>query len=265
MGKRAGGCLDEGNFLGIFYTRRPEETEKTMRIKYILFDLDGTLLPMDQDAFMKLYFGNLAAKLALLGYEPGKLIDGIWTGTAAMVKNDGSCSNEEAFWKTFAGLFGEHVRQDEPVFADFYRNEFQQVQAACGFAPQAGAIIRRLKERGFTVVLATNPIFPAIATQSRIRWAGMEPEDFVLYTTYENSCHCKPNPDYYRDVLAALGAEPEECVMVGNDVQEDMVAETLGMKVFLLTDCLIDRVQTDLSRYPHGGFEELSAFLEGIE
>lgn len=263
--KSTGECLDEGAVKGIFYTGRPEETEKTMSIKYVLFDLDGTLLPMDQDAFMKIYFGNLAARLAPLGYEPKKLIDGIWAGTAAMVKNDGSCTNEEAFWNTFVALFGNHVRQDEPVFADFYNNEFQQVQAACGFAPQAAAIVRRLKERGFTVVLATNPIFPAIATQSRIRWAGMEPEDFALYTTYENSCRCKPNPDYYRDVLAALGAEPEECVMVGNDVQEDMVAETLGMKVFLLTDCLIDRTDTDLSRYPHGSFDELSAFLERIE
>lgn len=265
MRERTGGCLDEGASQGIFYTRSAEEREKIMGIKYILFDLDGTLLPMDQDAFLKIYFGNLVARLAPLGYEPQKLIDGIWAGTAAMVKNDGNCSNEEAFWKTFAALFGEHVRQDEPVFADFYRNEFQQARAACGFEPQAGAIIRRLKERGFTAVLATNPIFPAIATQSRIRWAGLEPEDFALYTTYENSCHCKPNPDYYRDVMAALGAEPQECVMVGNDVQEDMVAETLGIKVFLLTDCLIDRAQTDLSRYPHGGFEELSAFLEGIE
>lgn len=236
-----------------------------MSIKYILFDLDGTLLPLDQDVFMKLYFGGLAKKLAPLGYESGRLIDGIWAGTAAMVKNDGSCSNEEAFWRVFETLLGDHVRQDEPVFDDFYHNEFQQVKAACGFAPQAAEIVRGLKERGFKVVLATNPIFPAVATQSRIRWAGLEPEDFELYTTYENSCHCKPNPDYYRDVLAAIGARPEECVMVGNDVQEDMIAETMGMKVFLLTDCLLDRAETDLSRYPHGSFGELAAFLETIQ
>lgn len=236
-----------------------------MNVKYVLFDLDGTLLPMDQDEFVKAYFGKLAAKLAPLGYEPKKLIQGIWAGTEAMVKNDGCCTNEETFWNTFAALHGDHVRQDEPVFAEFYHNEFQQVKDVCGYDERAGKIVRRLKERGFTIALATNPIFPAIATQSRIRWAGMEPEDFALYTTYENSSRCKPNPDYYRDVLAALGAQPEACIMVGNDVQEDMVAETLGMKVFLLTNCLIDRAQTDLSRYPHGGFDELAAFLEEME
>ena len=35
-----------------------------MSINAILFDLDGTLLPMDQDLFMKYYFGELAKKLA---------------------------------------------------------------------------------------------------------------------------------------------------------------------------------------------------------
>ena len=36
----------------------------------VFFDLDGTLLPMDQDAFTKDYFKRLAGKLAPLGYEP---------------------------------------------------------------------------------------------------------------------------------------------------------------------------------------------------
>ena len=235
-----------------------------MNIKYILFDLDGTLLPMDQEVFVKAYFGKLTAKLAPLGYEAGALVKAIWAGTEAMVKNDGSCLNEEAFWRCFREIFGERVEADKPVFEDFYRNEFQQAKAVCGHDRRAAEIVRGLKERGLRPVLATNPIFPAIATESRIRWAGLEPEDFVFYTTYENACHCKPNLAYYRDILARLGAAPEECVMVGNDVQEDMAARELGMKVFLLTDCLIDRADTDLTQYPHGGFDELAAFLKVI-
>ena len=52
--------------------------------------------------------------------------------------------------------------------------------------------------------------------------------------------------------------------MVGNDVGEDMVAENLGMQVFLLTDCLINKKSADLSRYPHGGFPELLALLSSL-
>ena len=115
---------------------------------------------------------------------------------------------------------------------------------------------------GYRVALATNPIFPSIATCARIRWAGLTPEDFAFVTTYENSAYCKPNPDYYRDAAQRLGLSPEECLMVGNDAQEDMIAETTGMKVFLLTDCLINRDGADISIWPNGGFDELLRRIE---
>lgn len=147
---------------------------------------------------------------------------------------------------------------------DYYRNEFQQVSQDCGFDPQAAKTIADIKTLGYHVVLATNPLFPAIATQSRAKWAGLNPNDFELITTYENSRHCKPNTDYYRDILDTLNVKAENCVMVGNDVQEDMIAETLGIKVFLLTDSLINRTGEDISRYPHGSFDELMNFIRGL-
>lgn len=78
-----------------------------MSIKAVLFDLDGTLLPMDQDIFVKAYFGALCKKLAPLGYEPKRVVDTIWRGTEAMVKNDGSCLNREVFWNVFLKAYGE--------------------------------------------------------------------------------------------------------------------------------------------------------------
>lgn len=234
-----------------------------MSIKTVMFDLDGTLLPMDQDQFTKYYFGLLAKKLAPYGYAAEQLIGGIWAGTAAMVKNDGSCTNEEAFWKKFCAIMGEKVLEDKPLFEEFYRVEFQGAKASCGFAPQAAGLVKKLKAAGYRVLLATNPIFPAIATESRIRWAGLEPEDFALYTTYENACRCKPNPDYYRDILSSMELDGGECLMVGNDATEDTAAELAGMQVFLLTDCLINKENKDISRWPHGGFDQLEKFIFG--
>ena len=235
-----------------------------MSIKMILFDLDGTLLPMDQTAFMKDYFGRLSRKLAPHGYDPKKLIDAIWAGTADMVRNDGTVLNETRFWNRFESIFGEWTRKDLPLFDEFYREEFDSVQASCGYHPSAAKTVRQIKESGFRVALATNPLFPSRATECRIRWTGLEPEEFELYTTYENTGFCKPNLAYYRDVCARLGVTPEECAMVGNDVGEDMIAQKLGMKVFLITDCLINRDNEDISRYPHGSFEELSAWIRTL-
>lgn len=233
-------------------------------IKVVLFDLDGTLLPMDQDEFIKAYLGGMAKKLMPHGYEPNQLLKGIGAGIHAMVTNDGSVTNEEVFWKSFSAIVGEQVHDDEPVFYDFYKNEFQDVKHSCGYEEASRKVIDSLKEKGMRIVLATNPLFPSIATESRMRWAGLVPEDFELYTTYENSSFCKPNPKYYEEILEKLGVTAKECLMVGNDVTEDMVAESLGMKVFLLTDCLINKENKDISIYPNGGFSELMAFLDTV-
>lgn len=234
-------------------------------ITTILFDLDCTLLPMDQEVFIKAYMAGLTRKAAAHGYDPLQVPGAIWAGTKAMVKNDGSKSNEDVFWQTFSAVCGKDAKQDIALFEDFYRNEFQEIRHLCGFDPRAGETVRQIKDLGYRVVLATTPLFPAIATHSRARWAGLNPEDFEIITTYENSRHCKPNLDYYRDIMDVLDVKPEECVMVGNDVDEDMIAEKLGMKVFLLTACLINKSGTDISRYPKGSFPELMDFIRKLK
>ena len=236
-----------------------------MKITTILFDLDGTMLPMDQDVFVKAYFGGLAKKLAPHGYKPDELINTVWAGTAAMVKNDGSHTNEIAFWKRFVSVYGEErARRDYPLFEAFYRENFDEVAKVCGYDSRARQVIDFLKEKGIRRVLATNPLFPSVATEKRMAWAGLSPTDFEYFTTYENSRFCKPNPAYYRDVLEKIGCAPEECAMVGNDVGEDMIARDLGMQVFLLTDCIINKQGIDINAYPHGGFEELLEWLKKI-
>lgn len=232
------------------------------KIKAVLFDLDGTLLPMDQDEFTKGYFGLLVRKMAPFGYDPERLIDGIWSGTAAMVKNDCERTNEEAFWRRFAEIFGDGVYEHKSIFEEFYAVDFKGAQRFCGFNSDAAEVVSLARSLGFRVALATNPIFPAIATETRIGWAGLSPDDFEFYTTYENTDCCKPNPRYFLRVAERIGLAPEECLMVGNDVGEDMTAALTGMGVFLLTDCMINKRGEDIDKYPHGGFGELAHLLK---
>ena len=235
-----------------------------MSLKYVFFDLDGTLLPMDQDSFIKKYFGLMAKKLLPYGYESEKFIKSIWKCTEMMVRNNGPKTNEEVFWDNFIEIHGEKANSDKWVLDEFYRNEFLEVQSVLPCDPDAARAVKKIKDMGLRTVLATNPLFPSIATEHRIRWAGFELDDFEFFTTYENSRSCKPNPKYYLEVLERAGARPEESLMVGNDVQEDMIAETLGMKVFLLPKMLINRDGTDISRYPHGDFDDLVEYIERI-
>ena len=91
---------------------------------------------------------------------------------------------EQAFWKKFAAIYGEEKCQsDQGLFEDFYANEFNAARDICGFNPASVETVHKLKECGYRVALATNPIFPHMATENRIRWAGLVPEDFEIYTT----------------------------------------------------------------------------------
>jgi len=235
-----------------------------MRINTILFDLDGTLLPMDQNEFTDIYFAELI-KACAEGYDPKLFVKGIWAGTMAMVENDGSMTNRERFMKVFASLLGEEVRLREQRFDRFYANEFELAKRAVRQNPVILEFVELLKRKGYALALATNPVFPLVATLARIRWANLRAEDFMVITTYENSRFCKPNPNYFLcDVLGKIGKRPEECLMVGNDVEADMGAGALGMETYLITNCLENPNEVDISKYRHGRYEDFLEFVKGL-
>lgn len=238
--------------------------------KVVLFDLDGTLLPMDLNKFLEAYFVTLVKKLAALGLpaataeEQKALGKAVWAGTYAMMANDGSCTNEQRFFDTFKQLTGVDLSLMRPELDSFYRNEFHQIKQVCGFDPKVRETVDKIKANGARVAVATNPFFPLLANEARLSWAGLSLSDFEYCTCYENSSYCKPSLKYYAAVLDHLGVRAEDCVMVGNDVREDMVARELGMDVFLLTACIINPDGKDVNDYPHGDLDDLLRYLDTL-
>ena len=121
--------------------------------------------------------------------------------------------------------------------------------------PDLDLLIKGLKSAGYKLVVATNPLFPLFVQRERISWTGADPDDFDWITSYENSHYSKPNPAYYREILEQIGSLPDNSLMVGNDVREDMeAAASVGIRGFLMTEYLINREDKDISGYPQGGF-----------
>lgn len=233
-----------------------------MTMKAILFDLDGTLLPMDLKQFQMTSGRLFVEKMEKFGYEPETLGAAHWESIMAMSANDGSRTNEEAYLEKMVEIYGESVKKDFPLFYQYYEEEFDNVKAVCGFDPEAGPALQKLKDQGYRLILATNAWFPRAGIEARLRWAGVDAELFEFMSLMDNSHFCKPKLEYYGEILQRLGLKAEECLMVGNDVQEDMVAEKLGMRVFLMTAYLINRDGTDVSSLPQGSFRELMEFLK---
>ena len=228
----------------------------------ILFDLDGTLLPMDNDLFVQTYLGLLAKKMAPLGYDKDLLIPALWKGTGAMIKNDGTKTNAEVFWGVFSKVFGERVYGDIADFDKFYENEFHQTAGITFPTDLAQKAVDLAGEKADKVILATSPVFPAVAVRSRLAWAGLSEDDFDLVTHYENSTFSKPNPKYFTDIANKLGVDPNNCLMVGNNADEDILpAQAAGMSTFLLTDCLMSKSDA-LPDSPRGSWDALMEELD---
>ena len=237
----------------------------TQKIDTILFDLDGTLLQFSLAAFIEAYFGRLSKVFLKLGMDAGASVNAVWAGTKAMMLNDGSRTNAERFWSTFS----EHMRltgsQRETVEAacdDFYTNDFDAVKSVLTPCEVSGRLVRSLNANGYSVVLATNPLFPACAVTTRLKWIGLVPEDFLFITHYSNSAYCKPNPGYYREIFSQIDRRPEQCLMAGNNPVEDMSVGELGAETFLVTDYLENESGADISTYRCGTIAELEMYLK---
>lgn len=232
-------------------------------INTILFDLDGTLLPMDFDAFMKRYF-----------YEMGKMfhdmIDGrllaghILESTGYMVNNLEDRRNEEKFMARFSELIDGDLAAYQQRFDAFYDTLFLNVRETTHQNESMIKAIRLLKHKEYNVVLATNPLFPMKANHHRIRWAGLAPGDFSYISSFENNRYCKPYPEYYREVLSGIDRSPEECMMVGNDALEDMAAAKLGIKTYLIEDHLLNPHHVAIKADYRGSYDDFYTFVNAL-
>ena len=230
----------------------------------ILFDLDGTLAPFQQDEFIHTYFKTLVRRLVPMGYDGDALVQALWKGVDAMIGNSGTLTNRQVFWEVFTGELGVQALALESILEDFYAREFDGVRTVLRENVDRSGLIRSLREKGYTLVLATNPIFPAVAVETRLRWVGLTQADFDWVTTYENSRRSKPNPDYYRDILSHIGRQGENCLMAGNNPVDDAAALQAGISVYLVTDYMENPDGVPIEDYPHGSFRDLAARLEAL-
>ena len=208
-------------------------------IDTLLFDLDGTLLSMDTDLFIKQYFGYVADVLKDY-FSQEEITRLFWKCTMLVIEStDGTKTNEEVFFEAFFNEVKDHKEEILSLLNDFYETDFNELQKISESKDEMLEAIKILKEKGYDIILATNPIFPEVAIQNRIRWAKLKPEDFSYITTFENSYFTKPNINYYKNILEKNSKKASQCLMVGNNVEEDMISKEIGVHTYLILDHLM--------------------------
>ncbi|MCX7680616.1 MAG: HAD family hydrolase [Anaerolineae bacterium] len=208
-------------------------------LRAMLFDLDDTLLVNSMERFVPMYFQALTRWVADL-IPPERLIAALMRASYAMDANDGSGpTNAEVFAAVFYPEVGYSQEELQPIFERFYAEEFPRLRALTRPIPEARSLVEWAFGRGLQVVIATNPLFPRSAIEQRLEWAGVPVSefDYTLITSYENMHATKAHPAYYREILAYLGRQPEECLMVGDSWEWDIAqAASVGIPGYWVTD-----------------------------
>ena len=230
--------------------------------KVLLFDLDGTLIQVDMRIFVKEYFRHLGMHLSPV-IDPQQLKEHLGYATQQMILNqDPEKTNREVFWEVFLDRVELPLDLLEPLIDEFYQHKFKNLKPFTRCKPEARAVMDRAEGLNFELVLATNPVFPSSAIYQRMQWGKVDRYDYSLVTTYENMHFCKPNPQYYLEILDKVGADPGECLMIGNDVDDDLCAAEVGIKTYLVEDFLINRHERPFEADYRGSLKELPSFLE---
>lgn len=232
-------------------------------MKAFLFDLDGTLLPLDTYQFLQKYLEILSFKMADK-FEPEVFVPKLLESTKEMVLNLEDKTNEEVFIGHFFKNITDNPKEIKEImdrFNAFYENDFKKLKAFTSPNPQAVEIIDYLNKKGYIVVLATNPVFPLIAITERLNWIGLSEKHFKFITSYEVMKYCKPQIQYYKQILQYIKIDPDECMMVGNDVKEDIISKKIGIKTFLVEDYLIDDKEISIEPDLRGTFKDLYSYI----
>jgi FMN phosphatase YigB (HAD superfamily) len=231
-------------------------------IRAVLFDLDGTLLSNDMDVFLPHYFRLLTARVAHL-VPPDGFMTHLMQATRAMLANDGHTTNEEAFAREFYPRVARSREELEPIFQDFYANDFPALRQYTQPKPEARQVVQQAFDLGYDVAIATNPLFPATAIEQRLEWAGVASFPYRLVTTYENSRATKPNLLYFEQILETLG-HPAEAALVVGDEDMDMVAAHLGCSTFLVRGPRTELAASTPRPTYEGALAEVGVLLERL-
>jgi len=205
-------------------------------LEAVFFDLDGTLLGISDTDFEGLYTKMIAKRFSEL-IEPEKFVKALWMGTEAMMKHQNPEKVVlETFFETFTSTTGIGRDETYEKFDAFYRNEFGRLEELIKPVPESRELVDTIEEKGIKIVLATNPVFPEIATRRRCSWTNLEFDEFLYVSHAENSHACKPSSNYYQRLLSIADVDPQKTLMVGNDYLYDMSAKKLGMQTWMIDE-----------------------------
>lgn len=229
----------------------------------LLLDLDDTLLDTNLESFVPAYFQALSQHLQ--GYcSGGRVTRALIAGMNAMNANeDPRRTLKSVFEDEFYPRLGIRKETVADALDDFLRRVLPGLADLTQPRPEAIRFVEWAESVGYRLAIATDPLFFREAVEERLRWAGLDSDQFALISTADDFHFTKSHPAYFAELLGRLGWQEGPVLMAGNDLNRDIVpARRLGLKTFL--------VETDSASSPsgeaaRGTLSDLRAWIESSD
>ncbi len=205
-------------------------------IKAVLFDLDATLVHVETEAFVRQYITLLSAQLAAqFGIPTERCAAALRQAAQAAAANlDPTCSNRAVFGRALSEALRLPAAALTAALEAFHTDTYPDLATMITPVPAAVPLLHALLARGVTFAIATNPVFSLEAVRRRMAWGNL-PLDlpYALITNLDELHFTKPHPHFYEEVLARIGFEPDQAIMVGDDFTNDIApAQAVGMHTY---------------------------------
>lgn len=211
--------------------RTSERPSPAPALDAVLFDLDGTLLDVDGEAFLDAYVEALAGFWG--APEQATFQQLVMAAAVPIFTPHPRQTNGGVFRRHLArylGLTEEAVMQR---MRDFDNVGVRGIDIPHRPVPGARGCVQACLELGLRVAVATTPIYTPEVISLRLEWAGLADLPWHLVTHSEIMHACKPHPAYYVEAARLLDAPAAACVMVGDDASQDGPALAAGMSLLM--------------------------------
>lgn len=231
--------------------------------KIIIFDLDGTLID-------SIGIWNITDQKLIYNYSGKKMdLDYIQVDRDAFMHSNLGSDTYVAYSEYLINKYDFSIK-DTMELTEIRKNIANEIlRSEIGFKPDAAPLIKRFKEMGYTLVLAT------VTTQSQLEIYYKEnkkmldemniKDTFDLMITKDQVEKKKPDPEVYLKIMDHYSVTPDKCLIFEDSYTGVLAAKDAGIEVVNIYDKYADLNRDQINEITDYKIDNFQQFIDYLD